>query len=260
MDITYIDLLKNLAAAVAGGVGTLLIAKIRNKTAYISFYWTSNRIALSANDSVFGDVRVTWQGMPVRNLHMFVFDVENTTTQDYENIDLRVYSDDETLILNEKTEVIGSPYTVHWSKEYQSRQYVAPETQPTAPQLKEHHHNREYNIPVFNRDQKLRLSYLCNRPNDDELPMLFIATPSRGIKLKLAHSPSITLNPIWGVPIHAAMFRALAVSIVVVVASAAYIDNVLTASAVCMFVGLTGQIFGAALFKVERFIRNLVSG
>lgn len=260
MDATYIDLLKNLAAAVAGGIGTILITKIRNKTAYISFRWASNRIALSTNDSIFGDVRVTWQGTQVRNLHMFIFEVENTTTHDYENINLRVYSGDETLILNEKTEVVNTPYIVQWSDEYQTRQRVAPGAQPTAKQLNEHHHNREYNIAVFNRNQKLRLSYLCNRPNDDELPMLYITTPSRGIRLKLAPIASVTLNPLWGAPIPAAIFRALVISLAVVVACAVYIDNVLIASTICMIIGLTGQIFGAALYKVERFIRDLVSG
>jgi hypothetical protein len=260
MDANYIDLLKNLALALVGAIGGAILAKIRNKTASISYRWTCNRIALSASDSVFGDVRVTWQGTPVRNLHMFVFEVENTTTQDFENVGLRVYSAEDTLILNEKSEVIGTPYIVNWSQEFKTRQLVVPGAQPTQQQLKEHHHNREYNIPVFNRGQHLRLSYLCNRPNDDQFPILFIATPARGLKLKLCASPSITLNPIWGAPIPSAISRALIVSFLVVLGCAIYVQNVVIASVICMVVGLIGHLFGAALYRAEQLVRRLIAG
>lgn len=259
MDATYSEILKNLVVAGAGGIVVILFEKIRNKTACISYRWVCNRIALSANDSIFGDVRVTWQGHSVRNLHMFVFEIENTTTTDFENVGLRIFTENETLILNEKTEILDSPYIVKWSDEYQSRQFVTPNDQPTESQIFEHHHNREYSLPVFNRNQKIRLSYLCNRPGDDELPMLFITTPSRGIRLKLVPSPSITLNPIWGVPIPSAIVRALILSVFVVLVCAIYIQDVAIASLVCMVVGLSGQFFGAVLYKVERFFRKVVS-
>jgi hypothetical protein len=90
--------------------------------------------------------------------------------------------------------------------------------------------------------------------------MLFIATQTRGVKLKLTANPSVTLNPIWGVPIPSAIIRALIVSIVVVGISVMFIDNVVIASSLCMVVGLTGQLFGAVLYKIERFFRNLITG
>jgi len=39
-----------------------------------------------------------------------------------------------------------------------------------------------------------------------------------------------------------------------------FIDNVVIASSLCMVVGLTGQLFGAVLYKIERFFRNLITG
>lgn len=245
-----------LVSLIAG----VLIAKINNKTGIFSYHWSSNRIALSANDSIFGDVRATWQGVPVRNLHMFTFEVENSSTRDYENVELRVYSGVGTQILNEKTEIVDTPYIVPLSEQYLARQRVPADCEPTQQQLDAHHSNREYKLRAFNRGQKLRFSYICTRPDDDELPMLFIATPSRGVRMKLVHSPAVVLKPMWGVPVPVALVRAFIVSTLVVVASSLYFKNVVAASVVCMVVGLTAQIFGAALYKAERYFRNFVSG
>lgn len=237
-----------------------LINRIQNKTGIFTYHWHSNRIALSTNDSVFGDVRATWQGVQVRNLHMFTFEVENSTAKDYEDVELRVYSASETQILNEKTQIVGTPYIVPLSEQYLARQNVPAGASPTPAQLDEHHHNREYKLRIFNRGQKLSLSYICTRPNDDDLPMLFITTPSRGVRMKLVSSPSVVLKPIWGVPVHAAITRAALLSIATVVLCSLYFESVLAASMVSMFVGLTGQIFGAAFYRAEKYIRDLISG
>lgn len=260
MDQQYMDLLPQALAAVIGGVVTLIFTKLRNKTACFSFHWVSNRIALSANDSAFGDVRATWQNVQVRNLHLFTFEIENTTTTDFENVDFRVYSAEETRILNEKTELVDTPYIIEWANNYRSRQAVGPGQQPTQQQLDEHHHNREYTVTVFNRGQKVRLSYLCTRPNDDEPPMLFLATPSKGVRLKQVAAPTITLNPILGVPIPAALTRGLIVCLVVVLASSYFIPSVPLAASICMIVGLVGQVFGALVYRAETLIRKLVAG
>ena len=256
----YQELIPQAGIALASGIAGILIGKISNKSGVFSYHWNSNRIALSANDSAFGDVRATWQGLPVRNLHIFTFEVENATTKDYADIELRVYSGAETQILNEKTEVVDTPYNIPWSEQFATRQHIPAGASPTPAQLNEHHHNREYKLGAFNRGQKLRLSYICTRPNDDELPMLFVTTPSRGVRLRLISSPSVVLKPMWGVPIVSAITRAFIVSLAVVIASAWYFESVLIASVVCMVVGLTSQVFGAALYKVERYFRSLVSG
>lgn len=254
------DLLQNATYALIGSALTWLAGKIQKKTGVFTYHWTANRIALSANDSVFGDVRATWQGVQVRNLHIFTFEVENCTTTDYENVEFRVYSGPETRILNEKTEILGTPYNVPLSEQYIARQSVPPGNTPTQEQLNEHQHNREYKLKAFNRGQKLLLSYICTRPTDDELPKLSIATPSPGIRLKLVNSPTVVLNPLWGVPISAAIKRALLLSVAVVFACSLYLESVAVASIVSMVVGLFGQILGAAIYRAEKYLRNLISG
>lgn len=245
---------------VAGSVVTLIFYKIRNKTGVFGYISNSNRVALSADDSIFGSVRATWQGHQVRNLHFFAIEVENLTSTDYENVEFKVYSANDTLILNERTEVIETPYIIPWSDSYQKKMAADRGQQATAQQTEEHSHNREYLLPVFNRSQKLRFSYLCTKPNDDQEPGVFISTPAKGVRLKALKNPYVILNPIWGVPIPAAIVRALIIAVLVVILCGLFVENVWLASAVSMFVGLTGQFFGAALYKVEKIVKKLIAG
>ena len=245
---------------VVGAVVTLIFYKIRHKTGIFGYISNFNRVALSADDSVFGSVRAIWQGHEVRNLHIFTIELENMTLKDYANVEFKVYSGNDTLILNERTEVIDSPYIVPWSDTYRDRLAATSGQQVTAQQINEHYHNREYSLPVFNRGQKIRFSYLCTKPNDDDEPFVFISTPAMGARLKRLKNPYVIINPIWGVPIPATLIPALLVSVFVVIICGLFVENVWIASVLSMFVGLTAQIFGAAVYKIEKFFRKLIAG
>lgn len=254
------QLLVSILLLVIGAIVTLIFTRFSAKTGTLRYFVTSNKVGISADDEIFGSVRLTWQGHQVRNLHLCTIQVENTTTHDYENIEFKVYSGQDTVLLNQRTEVAGSPYIIPWEKKYQERIHVPDGQQASEEQVNEYNHNREYCLPVLNRGQILRFSYLCSNPNDDNEPGVYISTPSKGVKLKRQKLPYLVLNPIFGVPIPAAIVRALVLSVLVVIGTGLWVENIWVAASICMFIGLTGQIFGAIVYKVERFIKNTVSG
>lgn len=237
-----------------------IIHKIRNKSGkfgYISYF---NRIALSMDDPIFGSIKITWRENPVKNLYLFIIEVENLTYKDYEDLEFKVYSGDSTTILNEKTAIINSPYIVPWSPSYLSR-ITAPQGQnPTSQQIYELNHNREYSLHTFNRGQKIRFSYLCSKPHDDTDPDVFIATPTKGVKLKKLKNPSIIINPIFGVPVPVTIFPTLVIAVLAIALCGLFIQNVWLASLIAMFIGLTGQLFGAIVYRIIKFITNMLAG
>ena len=237
-----------------------IIHKIRNKSGkfgYISYF---NRIALSMDDPIFGSIKITWRENPVKNLYLFIIEVENLTYKDYEDLEFKVYSGDDTIILNEKTAVINSPYIIPLSKSYLERLTVPEGQQLNPQQMNEYNHNREYLLPTFNRGQKIRFSYLCSKPNDVREPGVFISTLTKGIKLKKLKNPSVIINPILNVPVPIAVFYALIIAALVIVLCGLFIRNIWWASAISMSVGLTGQLFGAIAYRVEKFIKNIFAG
>lgn len=243
-----------------GALITQLFNKLSSKTGVLRYFVVHNKVGMSADDEVFGSVRLAWQGHDVRNLYLSTIEIENSTTSDYDNIHLKVFTNEKTVLLNQRTEIVGTPYSAPWDAAYEKRIHV-PEGETARPeQLEEYNHNREYRLPVLNRGQSVRLAYLSSNPNDDNFPVVCVGTLSKGIKLKERMQPHLVLSPIFGVPIPVAITRALILSVLVVLVCGLWLDNVWVAASVCMTFGLTGQVFGAVAYKIERFIIDLVTG
>lgn len=245
---------------IIGGFMDNIVHKIRNKSGkfgYISYF---NQIGFSTDDPVFGSIKVTLGENPVRNLYLFVIEIENLSYRDYEDVEFKVYSENATIILGEKTEVINSPYIIPQSESYKSRLIVPAGQQPTPQQIFEYYHIREYLLRIFNRGQKIRFSYLCSKPNDDKGPDIFIATPTKGVKLKKLKNPFVIINPIFGVPVSLIRFPMLVIVVSVVLLCGLFLQNVWLASSISMVIGLTAMLFGAILYKIIKIIKNIFAG
>lgn len=245
---------------ILGGIVALIFTKISNKTSTFRYLVTSNKVGMTADDEIFGSVRATWEGHEMRNLHLCTIEVENTTSKDFENVKLKIYSGDNTLLLNQRTEVADTPYIIPWEDTYNRRMNIPEGEKATDIQIDEYRHNREYELPVFNRGQVIRFSYLCTNPKDDNEPGVYISTSNKGVKLKQRITPYLIIKPIFGVPVPVAIIRALYISIITVIACGIWLDSIWLASGISMFVGLSGQVFGALAYKIERFIINTIVG
>ena len=257
--LTQNPLIVAVVSLIVGSLLTILVSHLRNKSGVLGYTVVWNRIGVSADDNIFGSVRVKWKEHQVRNLFVYTIEIENLATSDYENISLRFYSGEDTVILSERTAVVGEPRIVHWSPEFQKRLQVPDGQQPTEIQFNEYNHNREYHVPVLNRGQKLNFTFLCTKPNDDLDPGIFLSTISKGIRLKRLRTPYLILKPIFGVPIPVALARGLVISVVVVIFCSFFMKTVWLTSVISMAVGLTSQILGAIVYRFERFVKNAIT-
>jgi len=255
-DILDNQLTVSLVSMVAGALITILTTKILGKTASLRYSTRIDRLALAADDPVFGSVRVSWGDQAVRNLHMAFVEIENLSNRDFENVEFRVYTGDQTLLLSERSSVVGTPYILNWSDRFKALLEVAPGATPSKAQWNLYLHSREYHVPVLNRGQLLQLHYLCTRPSDDESPLLFVSTQLKGAKLK----HQFRSNLIVGVPVQVALPRGLVVASLIFLASGAFLRSVWAASALSMLAGLFAQLLGAMEYKVERWLKNLIAG
>jgi hypothetical protein len=182
-DISGRDFVLSTVSLAVGALIAAFAAKLQNRTAKLTYSTRVERVALAADDPVFGAVRVSWRDMNVRNLHMATIEIENSSGRDFENVDLKTYTHQETVLLNEFTSVVGTPYIVEWSPGFRASLAVASGAEATDEQLRIYNHSREYRVPVFNRGQVLRFNYLCTRPGDDTWPFVYMSTQLKGGKL-----------------------------------------------------------------------------
>lgn len=236
--------------------GTLLgnfVAVYRSRIKVLEYTVTHDRIGLSANDAIFGNVRVTWQGHEVTNLYSSVVTVINGTTVDYTNLKLKVYTG-ATLLLTERTEISGSTHVLSWTPEYATRLSVPADGVATDQQLDLHRHSREYQIPVLNRGQRAVMHFLSTVPNANDGPGVWVDLLHPGAQIQFRQ-----LTPqIHGVPIRMAIAIGLPTSLLVLVGVSLIVDEVWAAATIAMVVGLFAQSVGAGIYRAARFIRKII--
>ncbi|MGH9504190.1 MAG: hypothetical protein ACRD20_15175 [Terriglobales bacterium] len=246
-----------LLSAVAGISLTTIAQKILSKTARFRYSTNVQRVAASADDAVFGSVRVTWENnTPVRNLYIAELEIENCSSRDFENVDFKVYVDPQTLLLNERSSVEGTPYIVPWSDSFKASIVVAPGAAPTELQQRTYYHSRDYLLGVFNRGQLLRLNYLCTRPNDDVSPELLVSTLLKGARLSRQDRQKL----FYGVPMQIARYRGLVIVALIILACGHYLHSVWMAAILGMLAGLVVLGIGVVEYKAERWIWRLITG
>ena len=259
MNVT--DLFSNTLAVsilslLAGALITVIVTKIHAKTAVFRYSTRVERVALAADDLVFGTVRVLWHDQNVRNLYLVSVEIENASTRDFENVPLKVYPAGNTIMLSELTAVVNTPYVIKWAPEFAATLVVTPGGTPSERQMDIYHHSREYLVPVFNRGQVLELSYLCTEPDGAKTPYVVVSTQLKGVALKL----QVRSNFVLGVPAQLTLPRGLMGAIVAIVLCTLWLETVWVVSLIGVLVGLFAQFVGALVYKVERWLRKVIAG
>ncbi len=240
-------------SAVGGGLIGNLVAVLRSRVKTLEYTVNHDRMAFSADDAIFGSIRVTWQNHDVTNLFSTRITLENHTGKDFTNLKIKVFTGD-TLLLGERTEIPGTTYTLKWTDDYQQQVYVPPGSNPTEQQFSIYNHSREYVIPVLNRGQRAVMTYLTTVPNGNQGPGAWLDMLHEGAKVQYRQ----VVPKVHGVPIRLAISVGIVACVAVLVIASFTLTEPWAAAAICMVFGLFAQSIGAFLYRGLRFIKALV--
>lgn len=229
------------------------IAVYRSRIKILEYTVTHDRIGLSANDAIFGDVRVTWRGHDLTNLYSSVVTVYNGTSVDYTNLKLKVYTG-KTLLLTERTEVSGTTHVLHWTPEYANSLLVPAGGVPNDQQVSTYRHSREYQVPVLNRGQRTVMHLLTTAPDPNEPPAIWVDLLHPGAQIQFRP----LTQQIHGVPVKLALPLGLLVSLAALVAVSILLTEVWAAALIAMVIGLFAQSVGAWVYRGIRFVKQIV--
>jgi hypothetical protein len=245
--------LVSVLSAVGGALFWNFVALYRGRVRVLEYTVTHERVGVSAEDAIFGNVAVTWQGQPVINLFVSTVMLENNTSSDYTALKFKVYTGS-TFLLTERREIAGSTYLPVHTDEYMASVMVAAESVPTPLQQQIYWHSREYSVPVLNRGQRVVLTYLTTIPNATDSPAVWVDMLHSGVTLRFRPS----LPQIHGVPIRMALPIGLVACLAVVVSVSLSAARTWVVAVICMVVGLIAQSIGAALYRIGKFIRQVI--
>lgn len=242
-----------LVSAFVGSLLTIAVHILLKKRGRFSYFTTHNRIGLSGDDAVFGSVRVTWQGTELPNLYASTITLTNQSLNDYENVKVRVYTND-TRLLNERTELVGTTQIIDWDPEFRDTLQRDDQAQFSDEQLANYRRNRVYLIPTFNRGQRATFTYLNSAEDSNQIPTVWLDINHPGVKLKF----SIPQRMILGVPQPAAAFTGLIFGLVVLYCILSYFDIGLLIPMLSFIAGAMLIVPGAYIVKFYEWVRNLL--
>ncbi|ELH9641221.1 hypothetical protein ACM6U7_004322 [Vibrio vulnificus] len=240
--------------SLGGLVTAVLTQKVVNKRGLFSYFVTHNKIGSSTQDSVLGDVSVTWNGNNVEHLYFSTIKLKNESLNDYENVVIKAYTSD-TMLLSESTQIENTPDILSWTENYRNRLYVPEGEVVSDAQLNIYHGQREYVIPVFNRGQQITLTYI-NSAKTPQMPNIWLSTTIKGVKLKF----QVPHNQIMGVSQPRAGLIGSLLGFVLLLPLVTYVSNAWLIAILAISYGLVAQLPGVLVIKSVRKLRELVGG
>lgn len=256
MDLTMLENkhLIALASGIGGGILTLITQLLLNKRGLFTYFVNHVLVGVSAGDKVFGSVRVTWNDNPIANLYLSTVELTNQSMKDYENVVVRVYTND-TMLLTELTEIVGTTHIVKWTEEFSSTLYVAPDNKASETQLDLYSHRRDYIMPTMNRGQVVRFQFL-NSAKTQNPPSIWLDVLYKGVRLRFRTRQ----NEIFGVPLPVASLAGVVLGFVLVGLIITLVKTVWIAALCSLIYGLVAQTPGAWIIRIWRKLRDWFGG
>jgi len=243
---------------IAGGFGGIMMAwltqRILHKRGTFSYFVNHQRMGMSTEDEIFGNVEVTWNEKPILNLYLSTVILKNESLNDYSDVIITAYTDD-TDLLTERTQLLDSPNILDHSEKYQKNLVIAEGEKPSEAQWRIYNGQREYVIPIFNRGDSVQLTYL-NSAKTNETPHIYLSVVQKGVKLKYQHPQ----NQTFGENQPRAAFFGLIIGVVVLVGLVEFSNNEWVIALTAFIFGLVAQVPGAYAMKAIRYLRELVGG
>lgn len=93
---------------------------LRNRRSLLTYHVTHDRIGISAQDSIHGEVSVTVGGNPVDNLYMTNVRLVNRSMRDVEDLEVKVFSgNDDMRLMSEQTYIEGTAEVLKRTSEFE---------------------------------------------------------------------------------------------------------------------------------------------
>jgi len=266
--------LPTVASLIATGLISVIIGvyleKFKNRLSIIKFQILNQPIATSSQNDYWGDIKVSHNNRDIQHLSVLTFQIENTSNQDLENVNVDLSVDVDSQILgqsgfyNETNTIIlleGDHYN-YFNDVLQRNQQDLKEKERnlehvTPPQLTAEIQwvlkNKKFHLPVFNRKNEATFNLLVEN-FDGDIPLGFINIVHKSIRLEKREDSdsetgkTITYMLIFGLIIYALSYFLL---------FREYPNSTIPLT-ISLLLGLLYSVLGLAVYKLMKFIGRLI--
>ena len=254
-------------------VVTLLGVMLGNRRTLLTYHVSHDRIGITTDDRVHGTITVTVGSHPMQNLYISNVWLVNRSTRDLENLEIRVWTEDDNMhLVSEQTHVGGTIEQLKHTAEFQTlAAYLMngnTDVEPDSEDLSSTHQRdnawlkwwtqRCYDIPVITRGQTIRFTYMTNVITSMP-PIIHMSCQKAGVRLKYKQ-PYQVVAQLWGVPLGEVAVSGLVVALFVGLLVISFLSTPWLVGLLCLITGLLSNVPGAAIVKGYRWLRDQVIG
>ncbi|MEQ8485382.1 MAG: hypothetical protein RIB46_13570 [Pseudomonadales bacterium] len=256
----------------AGVAGTI----VQNRRPLLTYSVSHTQIGMSANDEVHGQVEVRYQGNVVQNLYLSVIEIRNRSIRDLENLDIKTFRGIANMaMLTEQSVIESSIEPVRLTQDYLNRIATDSEweqavreagtdrepenAQRLARDFDFRTGQRHYLIPVLNRGQVARITYLTALGANPGGPAIWMTCQSKGVRVKHKPYPQATTH-LLGVPLQHAGIAGLFVGTIIAIGFASQVAAHWIVASGCYLIGAFASVPGAATLRAYDWVRAKLIG
>jgi len=208
-------------------------------------------LAVAGNDPNLGRVEVRYNDLPVQNLQFSNVEIENESSRDFTNVEIKLLYLDGTEILGQG-QVAGMAQFIPWAGRYSAELEAAaaiPEDQrDRATIVHALLARREYVIPVFNRGIKMILTHVVHAASAS--PIVQVACDHPGVRL--CQRPQRPM--IFGVVQAHSILFGMGAAVFATLITASLTRRTWVVALVAFLSSGFGQLWGAAIIRLKRWV------
>ncbi len=243
-------------SAIIGGVVTRLLTFFQSRIHILSYTVNHNRIGISTEDKDFGTVEVRWQSTQMNNLFVSKVTLRNETQCDFTKLKIKIYSGEETLMLNQQVSIADSTQMIPYTDSYRRMIEIPHGETATENQFDIYYHSREFEIEVLNRGKDVDFTFLTTVLGNAPGPSVWLDIIKEGIQSK--YRPNELY--VHGVPLRHATNTWIIISLILTVSIVFTFKSAAIIPVAFLIFGLYAQFVGAAVYKSLRtFVRIVIN-
>ena len=241
-----------------------------NRRAVLTYHYTCNQIGISTNDNIHGNIEVFLGGKPFQNLHLVNIYLINQSYRDFENLEVKVWSPENTKLLTDFAHLEGTTKYLEYSPETQNIFNRLQEIKLSGKNddiaqaafqsnLNLYQQCRYFAVDTLSRRQSINFTFMTEVTPSSE-PVLFLECHKKGVKLKYKDPYPPTIRHLWGVSIVHATKWGLAISLILSGLAIYFFTTSWLVGILCLMAGLFCNLFGVLIVKSYRWFLGIIIG
>lgn len=229
--MTWPEIVKNVFLLGIGGAGALTINYFKKRLAVLRWHAGHTLIAQAAPDAVFGDLKITFNGVDCASIYRTTIRIRNDSGKDLQNFEVSMRFRQGDIVVFENVWVEGTAWALAWADGFMQRVQAtqAVRDNPEIGTLAERqlafdlNRHRDYKVRALNRAATIAADFLVH--TEQGQPYVEVMSDSAGIKVLPKPYIKPLRNEYWGIPAVQAAWTGIVLNIFLIAVLYQYVSE-----------------------------------